>query len=85
MPRYCYHCEECGEEFEQSHSITIVLEDCHLCAAQDTLTRIPSLIREAAVHKTAGTKVGDVVKAHIEETRQEVKKDKRKLSQEMVE
>lgn len=31
MPNYEYLCEISGEEFEEFHSIKIVLEDCPLC------------------------------------------------------
>jgi putative FmdB family regulatory protein len=85
MPSYCYRCKDCEEQFEQSHSITVTLEDCHLCAGQGSLERIPSLTRGVTIHKTVNHKAGDVVKAHIEEARRDVKEEKRKASQEMVE
>lgn len=85
MPNYCYRCKDCEEQFEQSHSIMAILEDCHLCATQGSLERIPSLTRGVTIHKADNHRAGDVVKAHIEETRRDVEEEKRKASQEMVE
>jgi len=85
MPSYCYRCEDCEEQFEQSHSIMVVLEDCHLCGTQKSLVRIPSLTRKVTIHKPANHRVGDVVKTHIEEARRDVEEEKRKASQEMME
>lgn len=85
MPSYCYRCKGCEEQFEQSHSITVTLEDCHLCDTQGSLERIPSLTRRVTIHKADNHKAGDVVKAHIEETRRDVEEEKRKASQEMME
>ena len=42
MPKYTYKCTECESVFEQSHSMSITLEDCHMCGAQDSLFRLPS-------------------------------------------
>jgi putative FmdB family regulatory protein len=80
MPRYSYRCDCCDEEFEQSHSITVVLEDCHLCGEQTCLVRIPSLMRRVHATGPDNQKVGDVVKKHIEEAKEDVKREKQEMS-----
>ncbi len=82
MPRYVYYCNSCEQVFEQSHSIKIRLEDCHLCSGQDCLKRLPSTTRVMKYNKNNDKKVGQVVKQHIEETRREIKKDKEEAMRE---
>tara|TARA_R110000744_G_scaffold212634_3_gene331621 strand:+ start:368 stop:610 length:243 start_codon:yes stop_codon:yes gene_type:complete len=76
MPTYCYECTACEEAFESFHSMKNKLEDCILCGAEKTLSRIPSMpfyIKE--------NNIGKVVKDHIEEARKELQKDKQEASQ----
>ena len=83
MPRYSYHCENCEETFEQSHSMTIVLDDCHLCGSQKTLNKLVSNVRVVGQNKEKeARKPGDVVKQHIEETRQDIRREKEIITQE---
>ncbi len=81
MPRYIYRCRECESEFQTSHSISECLKDCPSCSVRTekgTLFRVPSFFTAKSENTDSG-KVGDVVKNKIEEFKQEVKKEKRKL------
>ena len=75
MPRYTYCCEECGNTFEKAHSIKEKLTDCEECGEKGALKRIPSMPFVFSEKK----QTGDLVKQHIEETKQEMKKDKEQL------
>jgi len=76
MPTYCYECEECKESFESFHSVKVKLEDCVLCEAQNSLSRIPSMPYYVKENNT-----GKVVKDHIEEAKRELQKDKQEASE----
>ena len=65
--------------FEVTHSMSEKRRDCPSCNTSDSLFRVPSNV----VKKVARTKkVGDVVKAHIEEVKQEVKEEKERIRKE---
>ena len=75
MPTYCYQCSECDEAFESFHSMTQKLEDCILCDATGSLSRIPGMplyIKE--------NNAGKRVKEHIEDAIRELKKDKQEAT-----
>ena len=78
MPKYAYRCSECENEFEIYHSINDKLKDCKSCESIESLIRIPSLITKV-VKKDNKLKIGEVVNSHIEDARQELKKEKEKL------
>ena len=82
MPRYKYRCEECEKTFEQSHSMTIVLEDCHLCGAQSTLSKLVSSVRIAGQDKKETVRPGNIVRQHIDEAREDIKREKEIMMQE---
>ena len=76
MPRYVYRCRQCDHVFTKTHSMSEKLKDCLACEAVDSLFRIPSsTIRKVSKKK----KVGEVVKQHIKDTKEEVKKEKEKM------
>tara|TARA_R110000824_G_scaffold110028_2_gene257925 strand:- start:343 stop:606 length:264 start_codon:yes stop_codon:yes gene_type:complete len=80
MPKYAYECIKCEHQFEVYHSIKDKLADCTQCDMSGSLNRIPSItINISTIEKEKGHKVGDLVRSHIEETKQEVKKEKQKL------
>lgn len=87
MPVYSYKCKFCLTEFVVNHSINEIKRECISCGEKDGLQlqissfSVPGV---AAVRKT-GSKVGSVVREHIEEAKQEVQKlkeDMRKRSSE---
>jgi putative FmdB family regulatory protein len=79
MPKYAYRCSECENEFEIYHSINDKLKNCEPCESVETLIRIPSLTIKVVKKVNNNTKVGEVVNSHIEDARQELKKEKEKL------
>ena len=84
MPRYTYRCKACQETLEQVHSMTVVLEDCHLCGVHGSLVRVPStiIITNYENNSNTSTKPGKLVEQHIEEAREEVRLEKESMSQE---
>jgi len=82
MPKYTYRCDECEKVFEVVHSITKKLESCEEC--DGLLVRIPSVLFIIPGHtKTVSPhKVGDLVRNHIEETKNELRKEKERISSE---
>ena len=78
MPKYVYECKECGFVKEISHSMKEKLKDCSECDTINSLMRIPSfnfLRMDAVDDSTAGGRV----KEFIEETREELKQERRDL------
>jgi putative FmdB family regulatory protein len=82
MPRYVYLCDSCEEVFEQTHSMKVKLEDCHLCGSQDCLKRLPSSVRFINYKNPDKANVGSVVKQHIQEAKEDIKQEKREMGRE---
>ena len=79
MPRYAYRCKECDHFFEVTHPMSEKRKDCPSCDTNDSLSRVPNNV----VKKVTRTKkVGDIVNAHIEEVKQEVKEEKERIRKE---
>ena len=76
MPRYTYACKKCEKIFEVTHSMNEKLENCNLSDCDGFLKRIPGIINKKIAKNT---KTGQEVKKFIEETKNEVKKEKEKL------
>jgi len=79
VPKYIYRCSECENEFETYHSMSDKLKDCEACELTGSLVRIPSLTIKVFKNTDNNTRVGEVVKSHIEDARQQLKKEKEKL------
>ena len=79
MPKYVYKCNECDDHFEVYHGMSEDQESCILCSAVD-LHRVPQMpyIKRQEVSK--GGKVGDEVKAAIEENRAILKDAKKEVT-----
>ena len=71
MPSYVYECGECGEVIEVFHSMSDELTDCELCKSENTLRKIP----EVPIYVNSKN-AGNVVKQHIEDAKQQVRKEK---------
>ena len=78
MPKYLYRCEVCEERFLAYHLMSETLETCEKCGAKACLRKIP-LFPVRLNKNRKGKKVGEVVKSHIKETKEEVKKEKEKM------
>ena len=81
MPKYTYECLECKKIMERRHSIKTVLTICD-CEKKGKLKRIPSIPR--VFNKTKKSD-GKIVKKFIEEIKEDLKKDKEKLSRDREE
>jgi len=82
MPKYVYHCKECGEDFTVKHSLKEVVEICHLCNSPTKPLRRPSTI---FLNKKSGNigskvKVGSVVKETIESVREDLRIEQERLT-----
>tara|TARA_Y100000296_G_C5024620_1_gene181611 strand:+ start:171 stop:437 length:267 start_codon:yes stop_codon:yes gene_type:complete len=81
MPRYIYKCEECDITFQKVHSIKERLTDCEDCNTENTLKRVPSmplvLVKKQEVENRP---VGDLVREYIENAREDLKEEKREMS-----
>lgn len=77
MPRYLYKCEKCDIEREYYHGMTEKMEICEKCN-EKTLYKVPSF--SGILKKHSQQKVGAIVDNYIEETRQEIRKQKEELS-----
>ena len=83
MPKYVYYCKKCDDEFELRHSLKEVVQICQLCDTIGEVMRRPSTIFLSKKNSDFGTKTkaGSVVKATIEEAKEELKQEQEKFSQ----
>ncbi len=87
MPRYSYKCKECDHVLDTMHSYKIVLENCPECGSEKTLekiinnftTTIQGGSRSHNVNINA-PEIGSVVKEKIEDFKNELKQEKKRLS-----
>jgi len=81
LAKYVYYCNECGEDFEIKHSIQKTCTICELCGHEGQLERRPSLIFVTKKQsELAGSfRPGEVIKATIEETRQDIANEQEQL------
>ena len=80
MPKYLYKCNSCEEAFLVRHLMCESIEVCEKCGERDCLKKLP-LFPVNLQKKTKRKKVGEVVKSHIEETKEELKREKEKMQQ----
>ena len=84
MPRYTYECSRCENTFEISHSIKEKLTDCNQCGQVGSLARVPGGFHFATsadgVNNTLP--IGQIVRDHIQEAKEEIKREKEEMSQE---
>ena len=80
MPRYEYKCSDCCGLLVYNHDRKTdrASKGCSLCGSDIPLQRVYSFNVERKVDGEAAT--GSVVKAQIEEAKQEMKKDKETLT-----
>lgn len=77
MPRYVYKCDNCNIEVEHYHGIAEKMELCEKCN-EKTLYKVPSF--SGMLKKHSSPKVGAIVENYIEETREEIRKQKEDLA-----
>ena len=76
MPRYYYHCDSCGGEFEVRHGMSETQEECLVCSVTGPLVRIPQLIQKQEKRSEKSSASSRVIDA-IEENRNVLKKMKK--------
>tara|TARA_R110002110_G_C12901746_1_gene665014 strand:- start:198 stop:467 length:270 start_codon:yes stop_codon:yes gene_type:complete len=82
MPIYVYFCEKCEKELKALHSVKEKYTACQEiedCKNKGNLTRIPSNFSSQYVKQEQEQKVGALVEDFIEETRDELKNEKKIL------
>ena len=76
MPLYSYRCSHCELVFEKLHGMAEKLIDCEFCNEKKCLERIPGKINISATTSNAGK----IVKEFIDSAKEELKRDRNKLS-----
>lgn len=76
MPRYQYHCDKCEADFEYYHSMSEKKTVCEVCN-EHTLLKVPAF--SGSIKKEEKQKVGVIVDNYIEETKEEIRREKEKL------
>ena len=84
MPNYVYKCISCDTTVTIFHSFSEKATDCDSCGALNSLKRDYT----ASFNTLAGgikinKEVGQVVRQHIEEAREEIKQEKEKFEREV--
>ena len=79
MPKYCYRCKNCGDQFEVRHAMRDRLYDCEKCGLPEVLVRIPQLVYKQSVEPE---KTGALVKEYIKKNREELKEQKKEALKE---
>ena len=81
MPKYAYHCNTCEEDFQAFHLMCEKLEKRSGCDKDCSLKKVPSFpINLNKVNKKQ--KVGEIVKQHIENAKEDIEEDRKKLREE---
>jgi len=82
MPIYTYRCDACEVVFDVHHSMKEVRKDCEECNTEDVLKRIPSIpYIDRGIQRS--NNVGSLVRKHIEEGKEELKKEKENMKAEL--
>ena len=79
MPVYCYRCKDCNECFEVKHSMTYDGQECVFCES-DKVFKLPFISKR--VNISSEKKPGQIVKKFIEDTKKEIKEEKKMLRSE---
>ena len=83
MPNYVYKCNSCGNALEIFHSFSNKPTKCSLCGVEGSLVRDYSTpINVTTKAGMNNQPVGEVVRQHIEETREEIREEKIRLQRE---
>ena len=80
MPRYCYHCEDCGEAYEVVHSMGQSPDTCTLCGTSGKLKKIPTLFSVDSTSSGTGTTAKQRVDEFITTAKDELKQHRDELS-----
>ena len=81
MPKYIYFCTKCEETFEVRHLLAKIHTICELCNVEGCLERKPTgfFLTRKDSQLTSKSGPGRLVKATIEETKEELKMEHERL------
>ncbi len=74
MPRYEYECKDCLQTFLARHSIKEQITSCKLCGGDGCVTKLFGTLIPVKKQEA-----GRVVTAHIEEAKQELEQERKKI------
>ena len=86
MPKYRYRCQSCNYMFEIVHSIVERLADCNTCEVSGSLQReqfTPTVNINRSVDKPDGSTVRERVEGFIEQSRDDLREQKREVEREL--
>jgi putative FmdB family regulatory protein len=79
MPIYLYACEDCSEEWKESHGMSEEIEECGTCQSKN-IYRKPSLFANLSKRvDDKKQKVGSHVKEFIKNSEEQLKQQKKEL------
>ena len=82
MPIYSYKCEQCKAIFDVRHGMFFESQRCIKCYS-DEVYRIPNEINlPSDKNSNSPSKPGKIVDKYIEEAKEEIKKEKKRLKSE---
>tara|TARA_Y100001970_G_C13736686_1_gene604171 strand:+ start:283 stop:501 length:219 start_codon:yes stop_codon:yes gene_type:complete len=71
------------QTFEKRHGMFFEQDRCILCNSED-IFKVPSIQTQARNTSTQNKKPGKIVDKYIEDTKKEIKKEKRRLASEEI-
>ncbi len=81
MPLYYYKCYTCKRDFEVRHGMFFEHQRCVFCRSDD-VQRVPSeIVLSNIKDDDQAPTTGRIVDKYIEDTKREVKKEKKKLKE----
>ena len=82
MPKYVYYCEACEQSHEIRHSLSEIHKICKVCNVEGKLERKPAgfFLNKKTVELHTNSKPGKVVKAAIEDAKEELKLERDRLA-----
>ena len=78
MPIYVYQCGDCLGEWKENHLMSETIEECPWCASAN-IGRKPSEFSFSSGKQEEKKKVGDLTKEFIENSKQDLKNQKKEL------
>jgi len=82
MPRYTYHCEECDNYYDISHSMTESVKlQCVECT--QSLNKVPSVPLSLKVREI-DAKTGELVNSSIEEFKKDLREQRQEASKKEI-
>ena len=81
MPRYRYRCTKCDITKVIQHLIAETITDCSECGANNTMKKLLSRFTTSSKTTTSPQKVGKITEDFISDARNDLKKQKKDLKE----